>query len=107
MREKDCGISVCMVVRDEELMLERVIKSVPYAQLIIGVDSRSKDRTMEIAKQYADDIFEFGFRDDYDMNWKKIRNQSVTFAKENWILWLDGHEIVSPDSYTYLMLIDK
>ena len=46
-------ISVCMIVKDEEMVLERALKSVErIADEIIIVDTGSTDRTKKIALKY-------------------------------------------------------
>ena len=48
-------ISLCMIVKNEEAVLERCLKSVgDIADEIVIVDTGSTDGTKEIAEQYAD-----------------------------------------------------
>ena len=52
-------ISLCMIVRNEEAVLERCLHSVCNAvDEIILVDTGSEDRTKEIARSYTDRIYD-------------------------------------------------
>ena len=58
-KKKFPTLSVCMIVRDEEAVLERCLRSVKaVADEIIMVDTGSKDRSMEIARQYGTKVYE-------------------------------------------------
>ena len=57
-------VSLCMIVRDEEDVLERCLKSVrDMVDEIIIVDTGSQDRTKEIAADFTDKIFDFEWID--------------------------------------------
>ena len=50
-------ISLCMIVKDEEAVLDRCLNSVKAAMdEIVIVDTGSADRTKEIARKYTDKI---------------------------------------------------
>jgi len=57
-------------------------------EIVIGVDRKSKDKTYSIAKQYADVLFEFDFKNDF----AEIRNLLIKKSSGKWILISDGHE---------------
>lgn len=92
-QKNDDLVSLVMVVKDEEKGLERAIFSCLefVDDIIISVDSKSTDKTAEIAKLYADTLKTHVFEDDFS----KLRNDAHQGVKTKWILFLDGHEYVS------------
>ena len=83
-------ISVSMIVRDEEEMLERALFSVIGADEIVILDTGSTDRTPQIAKKYTDKyIFgEYKWNDNY----AEARNESLKRCTGDWILIIDADE---------------
>lgn len=85
------GISLCMIVKDEEESLESCLKSVSaYVDEIVIVDTGSKDGTKEIARKFTDRIYDFEWCEDFS----KARNFSVDKASNDWILVMDGDETI-------------
>ena len=59
-------ISLCMIVRDEEEVLEQCLAQMKgLVDEIIIVDTGSKDRTKEIAGRMADFVTDFVWIDDF------------------------------------------
>ena len=57
-------ISLCMIVRDEEDVLERCLNSAAdLVDEIIIVDTGSTDRTREIAQKFTDKVLSFPWID--------------------------------------------
>lgn len=84
-------ISLCMIVKDEEEVLDQCLQSVaPYCDEIIIVDTGSTDKTKEIAKKYTDNIYDFKWVDDFSA----ARNFSFKQATKDFILWLDADDIL-------------
>jgi len=87
-------LSVVVVTRNEEEILEQCLESVKWADEIIVVDSHSTDKTVEIAKRYTDKVF-LVEKDVPDANINK--NLGLEKATGDWILFLDADEIVTPE----------
>ena len=86
-------ISLCMIVRNEEDVLERCLESVQgLVDEIIIVDTGSKDRTKEIAKKFTDAVYDFVWVDDF----AEARNFSFSHAACYYCLWLDAYYIIVP-----------
>lgn len=82
-------ISVCIIAKNEEKKIERLLKSIaPYQFEIVLVDTGSTDRTKEIALKYTDKIFDFKWENDFS----SARNYSLSKASNNWIFMLDCDE---------------
>ncbi|WP_034746330.1 tetratricopeptide repeat-containing glycosyltransferase family 2 protein [Halalkalibacter wakoensis] len=88
-------VSICMMVKDEEMNLDRCLKSLKpiidagIAELII-VDTGSKDKTLEIAKSYTSQVFEHPWTN----NFSEMRNRSISYARGEWIWIMDADEEV-------------
>jgi glycosyltransferase involved in cell wall biosynthesis len=82
-------LSVCMIVREAQGTLYRCLESVKQiADEIIICDTGSTDHTMEIAREYTDQVYEIPWEDDFSV----ARNRSIEKASGDWILWLDADE---------------
>jgi glycosyltransferase involved in cell wall biosynthesis len=84
-------VSLCMMVKNEESILERCLQSIHFvADEIIIVDTGSTDRTVEIASKYTDKIFYHGFDGDF----AKVRNFVVSKASGEYICRWDADWIL-------------
>lgn len=96
-------ISLCMIVRDEQPVLERCLHSVrEVPDEIILVDTGSKDATRELGVRLGAQLYEFAWRDDF----AAARNASFERARMDYILWLDADDVV-PESSRQLLLALK
>jgi len=88
-------LSLCMIVKDEEHNLPRCLDSVIEIidQLVI-VDTGSKDRTEEIARQYHAELYHFPWQG----NFSEARNESLRHARGKWILVLDADDELSAEA---------
>ncbi|WP_147535409.1 glycosyltransferase family 2 protein [Bacillus marasmi] len=88
-------ISLCMIVKNEEKVLERCLDSVfGIVDEIIIVDTGSTDCTKEIASKYTDKIYDFN----WDGSFSNARNFAQKFARGVWILALDADEYVDREN---------
>lgn len=89
------GITLAMIVRNEEKKLGRCLDSVKgHVDEIAVVDTGSTDRTIEIAKSFGAKISQIQWPDAFDA----ARNASLDFVETEWVLWLDADEWLDPGS---------
>ncbi len=88
-------LSLCMIVKNEEDVLARCLKSVKsLVNEIIIVDTGSTDKTLDIAKDFGAIILQYEWTDDFSA----ARNFSLNHVTGEWILVLDADEILMFDS---------
>ncbi|MDB5043517.1 MAG: hypothetical protein JWN27_4243 [Candidatus Eremiobacteraeota bacterium] len=93
------GISLCMIVKNEERFLAECLESVRgVVDEICLVDTGSTDRTIEIARKFGAVVIDRPWRDDF--SW--ARNESLNLATRRWTLVLDADEEVAPESLALL-----
>jgi len=82
-------LSVCMIVKDAQGALYRCLDSIkPIADEIIVCDTGSTDHTIEIAREYTDQVYQIPWEDDFSA----ARNHSIEKATKDWLLWIDADE---------------
>ena len=96
------SVSLCMIVKNEEDVLERCLNSVSnLVDEIIIVDTGSTDRTKEIAARFTSLIFDFPWRDDF----AAARNASFAHASMDYCMWLDADDVLlEADQAAFLAL---
>lgn len=88
-REKVSGL---IITYNEERNIREVLECFDFCDEIVVVDSFSTDKTIEIAKSFPQvNIFQNQFED-----FTKQRNFALTHAKNDWVLFLDGDERITP-----------
>ncbi len=93
--QRPAGISLCMIVKNEERFLEQCLSSVAGAVDEINiVDTGSTDRTIEIAQRFGARVQRREWRDDF--GW--ARNEALKMATKRWVFQLDADEQLTPES---------
>ncbi|MBO5885002.1 MAG: glycosyltransferase family 2 protein, partial [Clostridia bacterium] len=93
-------ISLCMIVKNEEKVLNRCLKSVKdLVDEVIIVDTGSTDKTKLIAKKYTNNIYDFEWCNDFS----KARNYAISKATCNYIMWLDADDVVPANTIKSLL----
>lgn len=83
------SLSLCMIAKNEEANLPRVLSSVQgVVDEIILVDTGSSDRTPEIASSFGAQVYHFTWCDDF----AAARNEALKYAQGDWILVLDADD---------------
>jgi glycosyltransferase involved in cell wall biosynthesis len=86
------GLSVIIIVKDAAKDIQRCLESVKWADEIIILDSGSQDNTLEICRQYTQNIF--------STNWPGFgiqKNRALDKAQGKWVLSIDADEALSSD----------
>lgn len=97
-------ISLCMIVKNEEDVLDRCLASVKDAvDEIIIVDTGSTDRTKEIAREYTPHVYDFEWVDDFSA----ARNFSFSKATMDYWMWLDADDILTKKDMKKLKQLKK
>lgn len=85
-------LSACLVVNNEERNIATCLQSVSWADEIIVIDSGSTDRTVEICRQYTDNV--------HISPWKGCgpqKKQVYELATKEWVLIIDADEYLTPE----------
>ena len=80
-------VSVYIICKNEEKHIKRVLESVKEFTEIIIVDSGSIDNTLEIAKNYTDNIYHQEW-----MGFAKQKEYARSLCSNEWVLNLDADE---------------
>ena len=87
----EAGISLCMIVRNEERVVRACLESTwgVFPQVIV-VDTGSTDGTIEIAKSFGAEVYEIP----WPKSFSEARNVSLSYAKGRWVLWIDADDTI-------------
>ena len=85
-------LSVTIITFNEERNLDRLLKSVDFADEIIVVDSQSQDQTVKIAESYGAKVIQNSFA-----GYGQQKNFAEESAQGEWILSIDADEEISPE----------
>ena len=84
-------ISLCMIVKNEEMHIARCLDSVAeLVEEIVIVDTGSTDRTVEIASDYTSNVYLYPWKDDFS----DARNYSFSRASMDYCMWMDADDIL-------------
>jgi tetratricopeptide (TPR) repeat protein len=91
---RDMTLSLCMIVKDEEEMLDKCLAAAaPAVDEIIVVDTGSSDRTIETARSHGAKVIE----QPWTGSFSDARNTSFEAATGDWIVYLDADEVLVAD----------
>lgn len=89
------SLSLCMIVKNEEAVLERILKPVSQVMdAILIADTGSSDRTKEIAEQYTSQVFDFPWCDDFSAP----RNFLLEKVRTDYWMWLDADDVLDEEN---------
>jgi tetratricopeptide (TPR) repeat protein len=83
------GVSLCMIVRNEESNIAACLESVrDLMDEIVVVDTGSTDATKSIAARLGAKVFDFPWIDSF----AAARNESLRHATREWLFWMDADD---------------
>ena len=92
-------ISLCMIVKNEENVIDRCLNCVKdVVDEMIIVDTGSTDNTIAKAESLGAKIYNFQWIDDF----AEARNFSFSKATKDYILWLDADDVLEEDDIVIL-----
>lgn len=86
-------VSLVIISLNEEANIERCIRSAPWVNDIVVLDSGSSDRTQEIARSLGARVMVEPFR-----GFRAQKQRATDLANNNWILSLDADEALSDEA---------
>ena len=97
-------VSLCMIVKNEELVLARCLESVQKAvDEIIIMDTGSTDNTKDIAKQFTDKVYDFEWTEDFGA----ARNAAFSKATMDYQMWLDADDVIHEEELAKLLSLKE
>ncbi len=98
-------ITLCMIIKNEEAFLEKCLSSIEnFADEIIIIDTGSTDNSINIAHSFRAKVYRY----EWNNHFAKARNEGITKAETEWILWLDADECLDiQDPETYKKALDN
>lgn len=93
MAKTPLTITVALMVKDEELMLDECLASCTWADEIVVLDSGSRDGTLEIARRYTDQVFSSDEWQGFGVQRQRLHD----LCSGDWILMVDADERVTPE----------
>lgn len=95
LRVKRVSVTIGIIVRDEERVIQRCLSSLQgAADEIVLIDCESVDRTVEIARSFPNvRIVHTRWNEDF----AALRNEGLANMTTDWVLWVDADEHLHPD----------
>jgi len=85
-------LSVLIITLNEERYIKSLLEDIDFADEIIVIDSYSTDKTVEIINTFTNvKLIQNQF-----INYTSQRNFALDQAKNDWILFIDADEIITP-----------
>jgi len=91
------SLSMVIVTKNEENNIRVCLESIKWANEIIVVDAGSKDRTIEIAKEYTDKVFIKENELDKIGLAEITKNYGIDKATGDWIMIMDADEVMTKE----------
>jgi glycosyltransferase involved in cell wall biosynthesis len=84
-------ITAVVLTHNDELQIEKTLKSVSWCDEVMVLDDQSSDGTREIAKKFGARVLNRASAGDFAAQ----RNFALEAAKGDWILFVDSDEVIS------------
>lgn len=97
---KRVTVTAAVLVKNEERLIARCLQHLaPAVDEIVVIDTGSTDRTIEIAKQMPKvRLIHHEWKNDFS----EARNAGLAAITTDWVIWVDGDEILFPEDVPYV-----
>ena len=85
-------LTVAILTKNEELLIERAIRSAGWADEVLVVDSGSTDKTCEIATRLGARVVHQPW-----LGWRGQHQRAVDLAQNDWVMKVDADEVISAE----------
>lgn len=85
-------ISGIVITKNAEGIIADCLDSLSFCKEVIVIDSKSEDRTREIAEKMGAKVFEHNFQD-----FSEVRNFGLEKASGEWVIYVDSDERVTKE----------
>ena len=98
-------LSSILVVKDEEKNIKKCLDSLSKCidDIVILVDSNSKDKTLQIVESYENVNHEVITW----MGYAETKKYALSKTKNDWIFWIDGDEVITRELIDELIIFKK
>jgi (heptosyl)LPS beta-1,4-glucosyltransferase len=86
------GLTIAILTKNEELLIERAIRASSWADEVLVLDSGSTDRTVEIAHRLGARVVVQPW-----LGWLDQHRKAVEVAANDWVMKVDADEIITPE----------
>jgi hypothetical protein len=94
-RRSHFSISLCMIVKNESRLISECLRrAATICSQMIVVDTGSDDNTASLAEAAGAEVYHHPWPGHFSV----ARNISLDYARNDWILILDGDELLEPDT---------
>jgi glycosyltransferase involved in cell wall biosynthesis len=98
LNEPRIPLTVLFTTRNEEVNIERSLASVHgFTDQIFVIDSESEDRTIEIARRYADHVVNLPYEHDRIIPWIFQWGLDNLPIRNEWVLILEADQALTPE----------
>jgi hypothetical protein len=94
-------ISAVLIVKDGEAHLERVLEALAWCDDLLVLDSGSRDRTLEIARERGARIAHQDF-----LGYGRQKQRAVDLARFDWVLVVDADEVLDAEATRAIRALD-
>jgi glycosyltransferase involved in cell wall biosynthesis len=86
------SLTIAILTKNEELLIERAIRSASWAAEVLVVDSGSTDRTCELATKLGARVVHQPW-----LGWRAQYQRAVDLATNEWVMKFDADEVISTE----------
>lgn len=95
-------LSAVVLTKNNQTTLKRCLSSLTWCQEIIIIDDFSTDQTRKISRQFEVKFVTHVLKHD----WSRQRNFALTQTKNDWVLFIDSDEVISPALKKEILKLD-